>query len=45
MIEIQKTTESKIDKTNFDDLAFGQVFSDHMMECDYKDGAWQKPII
>ncbi|WP_299155733.1 branched-chain amino acid aminotransferase [uncultured Christiangramia sp.] len=45
MIEIQKTTESKIDKTNFDNLAFGQVFSDHMMECDYKDGAWQKPII
>lgn len=45
MIEIQKTTESKIDKTNFDDLAFGQVFSDHMMECDYKNGAWQKPII
>ena len=45
MIEIQKTKESKIDKTNFDNLTFGQVFTDHMMECDYKNGAWQKPII
>lgn len=45
MIEIRKTTESRLDKTNFDDLTFGQVFSDHMMECDYKNGAWQKPVV
>ncbi|MFV8226740.1 branched-chain amino acid aminotransferase [Christiangramia aquimixticola] len=45
MIEIQKAPESKIDKINFDNLAFGQVFTDHMMECDFSDGKWQKPII
>ncbi|MGA8852792.1 MAG: branched-chain amino acid aminotransferase [Christiangramia sp.] len=45
MIDIQKAPQSKINKTNFDDLVFGQVFSDHMMECDYKEGKWQPPVI
>ncbi|AVR45698.1 branched chain amino acid aminotransferase [Christiangramia fulva] len=45
MVDIQKTSNSKIDKVNFDDLVFGQVFTDHMMECDYRDGKWQKPVI
>jgi len=45
MIDIQRAPKSKISETNFDNLVFGQVFSDHMMECDYKDGKWQKPII
>ena len=45
MIDIQKSPSSKIDKTNFDNLVFGQVFTDHMMECDYVDGEWQNPVI
>ncbi len=45
MIDIQRSPKSKINDINFDSLVFGQVFSDHMMECDYKDGAWQTPKI
>ena len=45
MIDIQRAPKSKLNETNFDNLVFGQVFSDHMMECDYKNGEWQKPII
>lgn len=45
MVDIQKASTSKIDKVNFDNLVFGQVFTDHMMECDFKDGKWQTPVI
>jgi len=45
MIDIQRAPKSKISDTDFDNLVFGQVFSDHMMECDYKNGEWQKPVI
>lgn len=45
MIDIQRASQSKISETNFDNLVFGQVFSDHMMECDYKNGEWQAPVI
>ncbi len=45
MIEIKKSPSSKIDQTNFESLVFGKVFTDHMMECDYRDGKWQKPVI
>ena len=44
-IEITKVSTSKIDTIDFDNLAFGQVFSDHMLTCDYKDGKWQLPKI
>ncbi len=45
MIDIQKSPSSRINSTNFNNLVFGQVFTDHMMECDYKDGQWQTPVI
>lgn len=45
MIDIQRSSNSKIETTDFNNLVFGKVFSDHMMECDYKDGKWQKPVI
>ncbi|GAA4316008.1 branched-chain amino acid aminotransferase [Pontixanthobacter gangjinensis] len=45
MIDIQRSPNSKINDTNFDNLVFGQVFTDHMMECDFKDGEWQTPVI
>lgn len=44
-IDITKVSQSKINEVNFDNLAFGSVFTDHMLVCDYKNGAWQKPEI
>ncbi len=44
-IEIQRKETSKIGSVDFGSLAFGRVMSDYMFECDYKDGAWQKPVI
>jgi branched-chain amino acid aminotransferase len=44
-IEIQTIEKSKIASVDFDNLPFGSVFSDHMLECDFKNGAWQTPVI
>lgn len=39
-ISVQKVGQSKLSGTNFNDLAFGKVFSDHMFIADYKNGEW-----
>ena len=44
-IDLIKASTSKIDTIDFENLAFGNVFTDHMLVCDFKEGAWQKPII
>lgn len=44
-ITIDKVTTSKIDQVDFNNLAFGSDFSDHMLVCDYKNGAWETPKI
>ncbi|APG65323.1 branched chain amino acid aminotransferase [Tenacibaculum todarodis] len=44
-IKVQLIEESKISQVDFNNLPFGSVFSDHMLECDYKDGKWQTPVI
>ena len=44
-IDIVRTNSSKINDVDFENLAFGNVFTDHMLVCDFKDGTWQKPII
>ncbi len=44
-IDIQKVTKSRIKDVDFNNLTFGSTFSDHMFECDYKDGKWQNPTI
>ncbi|MDC6352477.1 branched-chain amino acid aminotransferase [Zeaxanthinibacter sp. PT1] len=44
-IIIEKAESSKIAQVDFNNLPFGSVFTDHMMVCDYKDGAWQTPKI
>ena len=44
-IEIEKVKHSKINQLDFDNLAFGTDFSDHMLICNYKNGAWQQPKI
>lgn len=40
-ISIEKSSTSKISEIDFNNLSFGNVFTDHMLECDYKDGQWQ----
>jgi len=44
-IDIVKAATSKISSVDFDNLSFGNIFTDHMFICDFKEGAWQKPII
>jgi len=42
---VKAVSESRVGEVDFDNLAFGSIFSDHMFECDYVDGAWQNPTI
>ncbi|MCF4102074.1 branched-chain amino acid aminotransferase [Gillisia sp. M10.2A] len=44
-IEIVKAPTSKIDSVDFENLSFGHIFTDHMMVCDYENGAWKRPKI
>lgn len=44
-IEIIKAPTSKINEVDFENLSFGSVFTDHLLECDYTNGEWQKPVI
>ncbi|PQJ75053.1 branched-chain amino acid aminotransferase [Polaribacter gangjinensis] len=44
-IEIQRIEKSKIASVDFNNLPFGSVYSDHMLECNFKNGAWQTPVI
>lgn len=44
-INIVKTLESKISKVDFNNLQFGNVFSDHMLSLDYENKQWQTPQI
>lgn len=40
-IKVKKTTSSKLSKTDFENLPFGKIFSDHMLTADYADGEWK----
>lgn len=40
-IQIEKTQSSKLSAIDFDNLAFGRTFSDHMFVAEYKNGEWQ----
>lgn len=44
-IDIKITDKSRIKETNFDNLQFGNIFSDHMLVIDYNDEKWQKANI
>ena len=44
-IKITKTSHSKIHEVDFSNLAFGSIFSDHMLVSDYKNGTWNTPEI
>jgi len=44
-ITITKTSDSKLDSIDFDNIPLGRTFTDHMFICDYADGQWQNPRI
>jgi branched-chain amino acid aminotransferase len=44
-IDIVRASASKINEVDFENLAFGNTFTDHMLVCDFKEGQWQKPVI
>jgi branched-chain amino acid aminotransferase len=44
-IAITRAGFSKIDTVDFENLTFGNIFTDHMLVCDYKNGEWEKPVI
>lgn len=39
-IRLDRVTASRLPEVDFDDLAFGQVFTDHMFVADFAGGAW-----
>lgn len=44
-ITVNKSETSKIESVDFENLLFGNVFTDHMLYCDYRDGEWGTPVI
>jgi branched-chain amino acid aminotransferase len=44
-MQITKTLQSRRLQVDFDSLAFGEHFSDHMLSCKYKDARWGTPQI
>ena len=44
-IDIVRVKNSKINEVDFENLSFGNTFTDHMLICDFREGKWQKPII
>lgn len=39
-IVIDKVSKSRINSIDFDNLTFGKTFTDHMLECTWKNGSW-----
>ena len=44
-MKIEKTSASKLNHVDFENLTFGSVFTDHMFVCNYKEGQWQTPEV
>ena len=44
-MKITKTNKSRIKSIDFNDLKFGNIFSDHMFICKYQNGRWKDPLI
>jgi len=40
-IKITKTNHSRLADTDFNNLPFGKIFTDHMLLADYADGEWK----
>lgn len=44
-LQIERRAESRIHEVDLDNPGFGNLFSDHMLSMEYRDGAWQHPQI
>jgi branched-chain amino acid aminotransferase len=44
-IQIDSVAKSRLSTIDFNKLDFGRIFTDHMLECDYENGAWKAPVI
>ena len=44
-MEIHLNKDTKIDQVDFNNLSFGETFTDHMFICDYYNGEWTTPKI
>lgn len=44
-IIINRAETSKIGSVDFENLTFGNTFTDHMLVCDFRNGQWEQPII
>ncbi len=44
-IDIVKVKQSRIDSVDFENITFGTTFTDHMLTCDFRNGAWETPKI
>ncbi|MGB3590554.1 MAG: branched-chain amino acid aminotransferase [Nonlabens sp.] len=44
-IVVDKVSESKIKNVDFETLTFGKTFTDHMLECTWRNGEWHDVII
>ncbi|NKC14309.1 MAG: branched-chain amino acid aminotransferase [Gammaproteobacteria bacterium] len=44
-LSVTLVTESRLTSTDFNDLGFGNHFSDHMFSMEFENGAWRNPSI
>lgn len=44
-MKIEKVAKSRIHQVDFDNIPFGDLFTDHMFVCDYNNGSWNEPKI
>jgi branched-chain amino acid aminotransferase len=44
-ITIKEIANSKVSQVDFNKLTFGNITTDYMLSCDYKDGKWSTPVI
>ena len=44
-IPVRKTSYSRINEVDFNNLEFGKYIADHMLVCDFDHGGWKEPEI
>ncbi|OGP54615.1 MAG: branched chain amino acid aminotransferase [Deltaproteobacteria bacterium RBG_13_52_11b] len=44
-MQITRVKRSRLDEVDFENLGFGEIFSDHMLLAEFRDGEWGPPQI
>ena len=44
-MKVQISKSTTINSVDFSSLSFGEIFTDHMFECDFENGEWKEPKI